>query len=79
MRLEEEFKRLMEEAMKEAKEKLKIKVDAGELDYVDSLELSTMFDNVLNHGDTSNYGEKCPDGHDDPDCGWSPSMGYHCT
>jgi len=26
----------------------------------------------------SRYGSRCPDGHADPDCGWSPSMGYHC-
>ena len=72
--LEEEFKKLMQEV----NDKIKEKASNGEYDEWDAAALTEMVNNILNQGDTSRYGNVCPDGHD-YECGWSPSMGYHCS
>jgi hypothetical protein len=74
MNIEEEFQTLMQEAISKVEEKK----SRGEIDQWDALNLIQKIENCLDHGDTSNYGNRCPEGHTDPDCGWSPSMGYHC-
>jgi hypothetical protein len=74
MNLEEEFEKLMQEVI----DKIQTKKDSGEYDEWDANDLIEKVKAVLDHGDTSRYGNRCPEGHSDPDCGWSPSMGYHC-
>ena len=74
MNIEEEFKKLMQEVI----DKIKYKKEAGEYEYWDAAALTQRVVSILDHGDTSRYGDTCPDGHDD-DCGWSASMGYHCS
>jgi hypothetical protein len=70
--LEEEFQKLMENATKQIDSKLA----NGELTDDEAERLRDM---INARPDTSRYGERCPEGHTDPDCGWSASMGYHCT
>ena len=72
--LETEFKNLMQEVI----DKIQAKKESGEYDSWDASELTEKVQGVLDNMDHSRYGEICPLGHDDPDCGWSPSMGYHC-
>lgn len=72
--LEEEFQKLMQEVL----DKIQAKKDAGEYDTWVAQELTDKVKSVLDQRDTSRYGNRCPEGHSDPDCGWSPSMGYHC-
>lgn len=74
MNLDQEFEKLMNEVV----EKIKAKQTAGEYDKWDAQYLTSLVENIIDHGDTSRCGNKCPNGHDDPNCGWSPSMGYHC-
>lgn len=74
MDVEKEFETLMKEVL----EKIEAKKKAGEYDSWDADDLASKVQAILDHGDTSNYGNRCPEGHSDPDCGWSPSMGYHC-
>ena len=73
--LDEEFQKLMDEVI----DKIQSKKDSGDYDEWDTAELTEKVKSFLNHKNTSHYGNKCPEGHSDPDCGWSPSMGYHCT
>lgn len=75
MDIEEEFQKLIQEAL----DKITAKKEAGEYEIWEAGSLTQKFESILDHGDTSNYGNKCPIGHSDPDCGWSPSMGYHCN
>ncbi len=74
--LEAEFSRLMEEVIEGIKHKEEAHIYAPwEASY-----LEQKVRNVVDHGDTSRNGEQCPEGHGNIDeCGWSPSMGYHCT
>lgn len=72
--LEEEFQKLMEEVI----DKINDKENAGTYNSIIASNLITKIKSLLDHGDTSRYGNSCPEGHNDPDCGWSPSMGYHC-
>lgn len=74
MNLDEEFQKLMQEVI----DKIQSKKDSGEYDTWDAADLTERVKSVLDHGDTSRYGNRCPEGHTDPDCGWSSSMGYHC-
>ncbi len=74
MDVEKEFQDLMNEVLEKIEQrKLNGKYEPWEGD-----ELAEKVRSILDHGDTSRYGNRCPQGHDDPDCGWSPSMGYHC-
>ncbi len=74
--LEGEFISLMQELSA----KIKANKEAGLYDEWDATVLQAKVQNVIDHGDTSRYGEQCPEGHGNIDeCGWSPSMGYHCT
>jgi hypothetical protein len=73
--LEVEFSNLMEEVI------LKIKANKKSGLYADweASYLERQVKNLIDHGDTTNYGEQCPLGCGNiDDCGWSPSMGYHC-
>jgi len=72
--IENEFKKLLEEVI----ERISNKESSGEYDSYDASRLTQMVNNIIEHGDSSNYGGHCPEGHQYPDCGWSPSMGYHC-
>jgi hypothetical protein len=67
--IEEEFRLLMEEAIK----KIDDKENNGELSSYEAQRLRDMVEKQQQE-------EKwcCPEGHTDPDCGWSQSMGYHC-
>lgn len=74
--MEEEFNKLMQEVI----DRINEKEQAGELTKWDALHLIDKVKAIIDHGDTSTYGIRCPDGHSDiDDCGWSPSMGYHCN
>ena len=74
--LEDEFSRLMEEVL----EKIKANEVGGLYAPWEASYLDRKVSNLIDHGDTTNYGEQCPEGHGNiDDCGWSPSMGYHCT
>jgi len=73
--IEEEFQILMREAI----DRVNAKLAAGTYDTWEAQDLISKIDNILDHGDTSRCGNVCPQGHTDPDCGWSPSMGYHCS
>jgi hypothetical protein len=74
--LEAEFSRLMQGVL----DQIKVNKDAGLYDDFEASDLEIKVKNFLDHGDSSNYGEQCPEGHGNiDDCGWSPSMGYHCT
>ena len=64
MNLDEEFQKLMQEVI----DKIQSKKDSGEYDTWDAAELTEKVKSVLDHGDTSRYGNACPDGHTDPDC-----------
>ena len=64
--------------MQEVIDKIQSKKDSGEYDRWDASYLLERVENILDHGDISNHGNQCPDGHTDSECGWSPSMGYHC-
>jgi hypothetical protein len=75
MNLEQEFCKLMQEVI----DKIQSKKDSGDYDAWDATELTEKVQSIMDHGDTSRYGSRCPEGHTDPDCGWSPSMGYHCS
>lgn len=72
--IEQEFQKLIQEAI----EKIKDKKELGEYESWEAGDLSRRFASILDHGDTSRFGNRCPDGHAYPECGWSPSMGYHC-
>lgn len=73
--LEQEFKNLMDNVL----EDIEAKKYSGEYSIYDATDLSEKIKSILDHGDTSRYGNVCPEGHDnDLNCGWSPSMGYHC-
>jgi hypothetical protein len=72
--IEDEFNKLMEEV----KNKIQEKQDSGEYSKWDAQDLTEKVDSIISRADTSRYGNTCPDGHSDPECGWSPSMGYHC-
>jgi hypothetical protein len=74
MDLELEFNKLMQEVL----DKIKAKNTSGEYSPWEANDLSDKVLSVMDHGSTSNY-DSCPEGHTDPDCGWSPSMGYHCS
>jgi hypothetical protein len=75
MNMELEFQKLMQEVIG----KIQSKKDSGEYDEWDANDLVQRVRSILDHGDTSRYGNNCPEGHNDSDCGWSPSMGYHCS
>lgn len=75
MDIEQEFQKLIQEALA----KIRAKQEAGEYQVWEAGPLMEKFNGILDHGDTSRYGERCPHGHSDLDCGWSPSMGYHCS
>ena len=75
MDLEQEFQKLMHEVI----DKIQSKKDSGEYDTWDANDLDRKVKSILDHGDTSNYGNQCPEGHTYSECGWSPSMGYHCS
>lgn len=72
--IEDEFKKLMQEAI----DKVNDKMTRGEYDLYEAQTLIDKVNNCIDHGDESRCGFRCPEGHTDPDCGWSPSMGYHC-
>lgn len=72
--IEQEFQKLVQEAI----DKIKAREKTGEYQVWESGELIQKFGSILDHGDTSRYGNICPDGHTH-ECGWSPSMGYHCN
>ncbi len=80
MNLDDEFTKLLESL----RDKIKERQNNGTYDKYDADYLNTMLNNVLDHGDSTSYGLKCPYGHHEydhegyPECGWSPSMGYHC-
>jgi hypothetical protein len=74
MNLEEEFQRLMQEVIAN----INSKVESGKYDKWNAQDLIQMVENILDHGDTSRYSNACPHGHQH-DCGWSSSMGYHCS
>lgn len=73
--LDTEFKKLMEEVL----EKIQEQKASGKYESWEAGELTDKVNAIIDHGDVSNFGRQCPEGHTDPDCGWSPSMGYHCT
>lgn len=81
--LEQEFQKLMDEIVSQVIDKC----SRGEISYQERDDLihviaTRRYQNTPESGsgpDATRYGKECPDGHDDPDCGWSPSMGYHCT
>jgi len=74
--LEEEFERLMNEVL----DKIKASQIDGSYTPWEAEDLTGRVKNLLDHGDTSRFGNRCPEGHGDiEECGWSPSMGYHCS
>lgn len=72
--IEEEFRKLMQEVV----DKINDEKSNGGYNSFDAQYLITKVENCIDHGDESRHGFRCPEGHTDPDCGWSPSMGYHC-
>lgn len=74
--LEEEFSRLMQKVINEVRHAC----EEGLYTAFEASYLEHQLKNLIDHGDTTNYGEQCPEGHGNIDeCGWSPSMGYHCS
>lgn len=67
--LEEEFRLLIQEAFK----KIDDRENNGELSSYEAAQLRAMLEKFQQEEPS-----RCPEGHTDPDCGWSASMGYHC-
>lgn len=67
--LEEEFRLLMEAAIKT----IDVRETNGDFNSYEAQRLRDMVERQQ-----QDEASRCPEGHTDPDCGWSASMGYHC-